>query len=237
MNTGLLPDNFNTFFSTIAENLSAGNPVVGDYRTYLHSTNSGVHFEGDFCFVEVSFNQVRNIIDSLKNKKSRDVFGFTTKILKALKNVVLIPLTKLINICIGANVYPRSLKRAMVIPVFKCGDPNHLGNRPISLLPIISKVFEKCMAFQLLSFFEENHLLSCSQFGFRQGRGTDMAILDLTSRIAETFHNREYRAVLLCDLSRALDCVDHAILLKKLKSYNFDNNSIRLLGSYLADRC
>lgn len=74
-----------------------------------------MHFEGDFCFVEVLFNQVRNIIDSLKNKKSRDVFGYTTKILKALKNVVLIPLTKLINICIGANVWSFLSLRAEIL--------------------------------------------------------------------------------------------------------------------------
>lgn len=124
-----------------------------------------------------------------------------------------------------------------MVPIFKKGSPDLTENyRPISLLPIISKIVEKCMALKLVKFFEENGLYSPCQFGFRQGKNTVMGILDLISGIVEAFHDKQYEAVLFCDLSKAFDCVDHGILLRKLKAYNFHVNSIKLLKSYLENR-
>nr|CAI5830341.1 unnamed protein product [Callosobruchus analis] len=234
--SNLSPDEFNTFFSNIADNIVKQIPIPGiDYKHYLSLITPPL--EG-FSFSEMTFNDVRAVIDRLKNKKSCDLFGFNTKLIKTVKNIILIPLTKLINSCFREKKFPELLKKAIIIPIFKNGDPNFPGNyRPISLLPIVSKIFEKCMALQLVAFFEKNGLFSSSQFGFRQGKSTTMAILDLTSRILEAFHNKQYISVNFCDLSKAFDCVDHKILLEKLKFYNFDENSIELLASYLKDRC
>lgn len=231
----LTPDDFNTFFSSIAENIGRNIPnSANNSISYLLSMTPPLV---KFNFSEVSFNDVRSVINNLKNKKSADIFGLSTRLIKTIKNIIIVPVAKLINHCIKENVFPRILKRGVIAPIFKKGDPNLADNyRPISLLPIVSKIFEKCMALQMTAFFEENNLFTDCQFGFRSCRSTGMAVLDLTSQIIEAFHNKQYSKVVLCDLSKAFDCVDHNILLNKLKFYNFCNDSIELMTSYLKDR-
>lgn len=230
------PNDFNNFFSHIAQNIVLGIPVSdNDPLEYLSGSTLPAT---SFSFSEVSFNEVRDVIDSLKNKHSRDIFGLNIKLIKTVKNCIIIPLTKLINLCFQQNTFPEVLKTAVVVPIFKKGDPSMPDNyRPISLLPIISKILEKCMAIRIVNFFETNGLFARCQFGFREHKNTVLGIINLVSDIIEAFQNKEYSTVLLCDLSKAFDCVDHAILLQKLKYYNFNSDSIQLVESYLRCRC
>lgn len=109
--------------------------------------------------------------------------------------------------------------------------------RPISLLPVVSKIFEKCLAEQMVCFFEQNNLFSRCQWGFRRNKNTVMGILDLMSDILGAFQDSQFDSVLFCDLSKAFDSVDHGILLGKLKAYNFCSRSLKLIQSYLNGRC
>ena len=156
---------------------------------------------------------------------------------KTIKDIIYIPLTKLINQCFHSSTFPSKLKKAIVAPIFKAGDTTSPSNyRPISLLPILSKVLEKCMATRMTKFFEINNLFTPTQFGFRADKGTVQGILNLVSNIMESFEGHEYHATTFCDLSKAFDCVTHDILLRKLEFYNFHHNSIKLLQSYLNNR-
>nr|CAI5847473.1 unnamed protein product [Callosobruchus analis] len=185
-----------------------------------HSINNPFYYLKDlqrpntsFYFADVTFNELRDIVDNLKNKPSRDIYGFSVKLIKAIKHLTVIPLTKLINICFSQNIFPAKLKTAVIIPVFKKGHPALPENyRPISLLPIISKIFEKCMAIRIAKFFESHLLFSRYQFGFRENRNTTLAIIHLVSEILDGFQNMKYTSGLFCDLSKAFDCVDHGIL-------------------------
>ena len=230
------PDDFNHYFSNIAVNIINSIPEVNvDPSDNLESLN--VPHDIDFDFNQVTYNEVRDVIDSLKNKNSRDVFGFNIKILKTIKNIILIPLTNLINICLRESIFPQVLKRAVVKPIHKKGDESLPDNyRPISLLPVISKILEKCMAMKIANYFESNNLFSGSQYGFRKNRSTVMGILSLVDDITGAFHMKKYTTVLFCDLSKAFDCVSHDILIKKLEAYNFSLNSIELIKSYLTNR-
>lgn len=233
--TELSPDDFNKFFCSIAEDIIKTIPKT--------KTNPASHIKPNLgnsdalLFRAVTFNEVRDIIQSLKNKNSRDIYGLNVKLIKSIKNLIVIPLTKLINICLQGSVFPDVLKVALVTPIFKKGDVNKAENyRPISLLPIISKIFEKCMALRVVDYFESNNLFTEHQFGFRKGRNTVMAILDLVSQITEAFDRKHYTAALFCDLSKAFDCVDHNILFQKLYAYNFHKKSVDIIKSYLANR-
>nr|CAI5867089.1 unnamed protein product [Callosobruchus analis] len=228
------PNTFNTYFSQVAvslvKNLPDPNPE------FINSAKFNTP-DAQFSFSEVTFNQVRDIINQLKNKNSRDVFGMSVSLIKSIKNLIITPLTKLINLSISHNIFPAILKKALVTPVFKQGDPELPENyRPISLLPIVSKIIERCMASQIVHFLEVNNCFSNSQFGFRGNKSTTLGVLDLVSFILESFHKLEYDALLFCDLTKAFDCVDHDILLSKLKKYNFKNDSIQLVKSYLQNR-
>lgn len=108
--------------------------------------------------------------------------------------------------------------------------------RPISLLPIFSKIFESVLKVQITDYFESNSLLSPCQFGFRQKLSTTLAINDFTQTVLGGFEGKLFTRASFFDLSKAFDCVSHHILLKKLSAYNFHSNSIQLLKSFLFDR-
>lgn len=233
--TDITVQQFNNFFANVAHNIVKDIP-----KTNVNPVDNLENIDiscGDFTFGEVSFNDVRDVINQLKNKNSRDVYGLSVKMIKFVKNLIIIPLTKLINMCFKESIFPKVLKKAIVTPIFKKGDSSDVTNyRPISLLPIISKIVEKCMANKITKYFEENKLYCDSQFGFRKGRNTVMGILNLLNNIMETYENMEYISVNFYDLSKAFDCVRHDLLLDKLQYYKFHDNSRRLIKSYLEDR-
>ena len=101
------------------------------------------------------------IINKLKNKNSSGVDEISNKLLKAIGTELAKPLTIIINQCLLTGIFPDLLKIAKVKPLFKLGDACQLNNyRPISLLPTISKVFERVIYSQLYTYFSENNLLS-----------------------------------------------------------------------------
>lgn len=226
-------DQFNEFFANVAL----------DIQNKIDVSNiSPVEFiptfnQQTFSIKDITFTELRDIIDQLNNKKSKDPFGFTVELIKTIKNLIISPLTKIINQCIHENIFPTVLKRARVTPIHKGGDLNDISNyRPISILPIFSKIFEKHLAKQISEFFETNNLFSSQQFGFRKGLSTTDGILNLVNIIYEGFEKKKYVASSFCDLSKAFDCVSFDILLEKLKRYNFNLGSIALIQSYLTNR-
>ena len=122
-------------------------------------------------------------LKQMKNIYSSDVYGLNVRIIKPVKNLIVIPLTKLINLCLKECISPKVLKNAVVTPIFKKGDSSDVANyRTISILPIISKIVEKCMAVKIAKHFEENGLYCDNQFGFRKGRNTVQGILNLLQK-------------------------------------------------------
>lgn len=229
------PENYNDYFINNAQNLLKDikktnlNPLANMANLNIPRLK--------FCLQEATYNEVREIINSLKNKHSKDIYGFSVDIIKCIKNLIIIPLTKLINICFKEGSFPSSLKEVLVIPIFKKGDTNDISNyRPISLLPIISKIFEKCIASRVAHHFENNNIFTNCQHGFRKNHSTVSGILELLIKITESFEKLEYTAITFCDLSKAFDCVSHELLLRKLELYNFDNYSLQLFKSYLGNR-
>ena len=142
---------------------------------------------------------------------------------RCLKNNVMVfarHITVLYNLSIEKETYPDRLKVASVIPGHKGGSKKQIDNyRPISNLPVFSKVFEKLTLIRLTSFIEKYNILSDSQYGFRKGRSISQAAIRLTSMITESYHLKMYSACFFLDLRKAFDTIDHQILLKKLLSF------------------
>ena len=157
---------------------------------------------------------------------------------KTLTELLVYPLTKLINQSIDEAAFPRVLKTAKVIPIFKnraaASDPSNY--RPISLLPIFSKIFESILKDQITDHFEGCGLFAQSQFGFRNNRSTTLAVGEFTDCVLEGFERGLDTYACFYDLTKAFDCVSHNILLEKLSYYGFGNDSISLMSSYLMDR-
>ena len=108
--------------------------------------------------------------------------------------------------------------------------------RPVSLLPSISKLFEKIVFNQLYKYFQDNKLFYPSQYGFREGHSTEMAALELTDRILQDIDTKHISLAIFMDLSKAFDTLDHTILLSKLSYYGIGGNELNWFSSYLSDR-
>jgi len=109
---------------------------------------------------------------------------------------------------------------AKVIPIHKHGQTNTLGNyRPISLLNIISKIFEKIIYKRVINFLNKNNILTANQFGFRSGHSTTLAVLNVIEKLYEHLDESETAIGVYLDIQKAFDCVDHKILLNKLQYY------------------
>ena len=147
------------------------------------------------------------------------------------------PLSIIINQTLKTGVFPDKLKIAKVTPVYKKGNENTFCNyRPISLLPSISKVFEKVICNQITIYFENNHLSNASQYGFRKNHSTEFAALELTDLILEDMDNGKTPIAIFLDISKAFDTINHQKLLTKLYHYGIYGTPLKLIHSYLSNR-
>lgn len=126
---------------------------------------------------------------------------------------------------------------AKVTVIYKKGNRNDLGNyRPVSILPVISKVFEKLLHLRLSKFIEKYKLLTSQQFGFTKNKSTELALLTQKEVILEQFEQKSIALGVFVDFSKAFDLVDHGILLQKLHHYGIRGKALELIWSYLSQR-
>ena len=123
-----------------------------------------------------------------------------------------------VNTSIVTGLYATLWKHSLVVPAFKSGDFDDPSNfRPISILPVISKILERIVADQLMEYLEANKLISNTQHGFRSKLSTETALLAITEKIYENMDNNKISLLSLLDLSKAFDSVNHELLLEKLQ--------------------
>ncbi|MEL6988474.1 MAG: reverse transcriptase family protein [Bacteroidota bacterium] len=190
-----------------------------------HNQSSSLLNEADkFRPQPIDINTLILVIKSLKFTNScgpdKMPFRFLIDSLPVMVFYVLV----IVNTSIVTGNYPTTWKTPEVIPIHKNGDPLDVGNyRPISLLPILSKILEKVIANQLTDFLESNRLLANNQHGFRPCLSTETALLTITNKIYENIENKKVSLLLLLDLSKAFDSVNHQILLEKLSKLHIDS--------------
>ena len=159
----------------------------------------------------------------------------SARLLKASTPVTTHHICHLVNQSISSGIFPDRLKEAQVIPLFKKEDPlNKKNYRPVSILPMISKVYEKVLSTQLSDYFDNIfHNFLCA---FRKGHGCQTTLLRLLEDWKQALDKNHYVAAILMDLSKAFDCLPHDILLSKLSAYGLSSKSVSLLGNYLSFR-
>ena len=167
---------------------------------------------------------------------SKGYDGISTEHLKFINKDISKCLTLIINQSLNSGIFPDKLKVAKVTPIFKKGDKQIITNyRPISVLPVISKIFETVIHEQLSEYFVTNNLFSPQKYGFRKNLSTELAALELLDRLLIQLDSRKIPINFYIDLSKAFDSLRHDILLQKLLYYGITNKAL-LLESYLKNR-
>ena len=126
------------------------------------------------------------------------------------------------------KVFPSSLKKADITPVYK-KDEKFLKNnyRPVSILPSVSKIYERCIYDQINNYFHP--LFSKLQCGFRKEFNAQHCLLVLVEKCSEVLDERDYAGILLTDLSKAFDCINHELLIAKQHAYGFCIESVTFI--------
>ena len=160
-----------------------------------------------------------------------------SKLLKMDASIIVPSLTAIFTKSIITGIYPTEGKTARVTPVFKKGVKSDLNNYcPISVIPVVSKVFEKIVYDQLYQYLNDNKLLSSCQSGFRSLHSTLTALLEATNSWSVNIDNGFLNGVVFIDLKKAFDTIDHEIILRKLSYFGADQAIIKWFQSYLSDR-
>ena len=168
-----------------------------------------------FNLKQITQLEVLNYITSLSNSKAKDIYGIDADLVKRNKFAFVLPLASLINNSIENNTFPKSLKNSIVTPILKAGNPQDVNNdRPISILPVFSKVIEKSVAKQITNYLENKQLLHPLQFGFRPKYSTETACCHLVESIKMHLDNGDKVGAVFLDLRKAFDTVNHNKLRK-----------------------
>lgn len=229
-------NDFNEYFASVGENAFQKSQEGLDTRPTIPPAAVNSH-HSNISYFKPQPVEVDTVILAFKNLKETNSFGsdgITLKYLRDSLPVLIFYITIIINTSIVTFEYPELWKHPQVVPFFKAGDVEDVSNyRPISLLPVLSKILEKIVAKQLVAFLEINRLLSNSQHGFRPNLSTETALLKVNQHIYDNIDNQKVSLILLLDLSKAFDSVSHNTLLEKCHQLKIDK---QWFESYLSNR-
>ena len=230
---------FNEFYTSVAaglvEKLPTPSRIFGPSSSlFTEFYRGGSHGRG-FTIMPVSGNFIRDELSGMKTDKSTGLDDIPARFLKDGVDFLVEPVRHIINMSILTEVVPDGFKNARVRPLFKKGSRLDPGNvRPVSILPILSKVLERAINNQLREFLETNKILFEFQSGFQGGYSTDTCLISLTDHIRGETVKGNVTGMVLIDLQKAFDTCDHSILLKKLSVMGV--TSVDWFRSYFSDR-
>lgn len=234
-------EKFNTFYTSVADNLVSKLPNIvnnfGSSFVFNFYSSKGVQ-PNRFSFSIVSENKVFKYLEGLYTNKVVGLDGISSRFLKDSASIIADPLSHIINLSIIQGVVPDDFKSARVVPIYKMNDKTDVGNyRPVSILSVVSKVIERVIYDQLEEYLVKRNLLYDFQSGFRHGFSTDTCLIYLTDYIRFQMDKGHLVGMILLDLQKAFDTVNHSILLMKLKATGLSELSVQWFSSYLSDRC
>ena len=228
-----IADKFNDYFINVGPTLANQVPTTDTKPLEFleHTCQNSIFLN------PVTEEEVGDIISNLKNTDSIGYDNIPTKLLKFCSSELTQILTYINNESIQEGIFPDGLKIARVTPIYKSEDKKQVNNyRPISILTPLSKVSEKIMYSRLTDYITKHSILHPSQYGFRTGHSTSMALLKIVDDLTRAVDDRQITVGIFVDLAKAFDTVDHNILMKKLEFYGIRGVAYKWFCSYLTGR-
>ena len=202
---------------------------------HIMSINENVEVDSRFSFSEVDTSDIKLEI-KLNSKKAGTFMNVPAKQLKQIIDIISEPLATIWHKEISGNKkFPTKLKLAEIRPIHKTLEHIFIGNyRPVSILPVISKIFERIMQKQRKDYIER--YLSPYLCGYRKGYSSQYALLLMLETWKMSLDNEGFAGGILMDLSKAFDTINHHLLIAKLYAYGFGKGALEVVLNYLSDR-
>jgi hypothetical protein len=230
---------FKEFYENLAQSLVDKLPPAPSKFT-LESTKifyERMNIAGSFNLQPVDQASILKMLEKTNANKAPGIDKLPGIFIKDGASLLAAPLTQLINLSISTASFPDPFKIAKLVALFKKGcktDPKNY--RPVSLLPLLSKIFERVVHIQTEKFLSDNNILYKHQSGFRPLHSTESCLTHLSDQILSASDKGCYTGMILIDLQKAFDTLDHSLLLEKLGLLNFSDNTILWFKSYLSNR-
>ena len=230
-----ISDAMNNFFCSIGKELADKiDPVPNPLLTGEYEVNAN---KAKFDFKTIEVKEIRAAFAKIKTAKSFGIDNICSYFLKLALPFIERSLAFLFNTSIETSQFPDSWKVARVTPIFKDGDKTEKSNyRPISVLLVISRLFEKLVFDQLYQYMKENGLFSPDQSGFLRLHSTLTCLLKNTDDWYSCLDLGRLVGLVFIDLKKAFDTVDHDILCEKLQIYGVQQRELSWFRSYLSNR-
>lgn len=231
INPSSVAEDFNSFFIDVPNRVGSTHNLLASTRNVVGNCSSRMRFK------LLSPKQVEVLIKSLKNKNSAGWDEIPVKVFRMVADILSEPLSRILNQSFTVGEFPHKMKYALVRPIFKKDDKEDLNNyRPIAILTAFSKLFEKAANEQILHFMRVNNIVSKTQFGFLRGLDTEAALIKFFNTVSASLDASQQVCGVLCDLSKAFDCVNHDILVEKLRKYGIRGRELWWFNSFLKER-
>ena len=238
-----IANEFNNYFTNVAANLVNKLPPSNNIFNVFYNDNVRKFYsekgliEDSFELLPVGEQFVYNELQKLNVSKGTGLDLIPAKFLKDGAIILFKPLCFMINLSIMTSTFPDDLKIAKVTPLHKKKDKTDVGNyRPISVLGVVSKIFEKSVLVQIERYYKDNNIIYDFQSGFRHDYSTETSLIHITDYVRTQISHGQFVGMVLLDLQKAFDTVNHEILLKKLQVLGFNKANLEWFRSYLSNR-
>ena len=231
-NDNEIDNHFNKFFVNIGPHLAKNIPNSSStFQEFLnHPCDNSIFLQ------PVTENETLQIMKALNNG-SPGIDDISAKPIKYINDIIVIPLSYICQLSLTQGCFPNELKVAKIIPLYINGEKSQLNNyKPISLLPLFSKILERLVYNKLYAFLIKNELSYSLQFGFRKYHATYIALVCMLDKLHDALEKGNYAIGIFIDFRKAFDTVDHSTLLYKLYHYGVRGPAYDWFCDYLNNR-